>query len=106
MPSSRLPAPTPTAGAHYDDLGTLQVGNGGTSGSIVGNVANNGTLAFNRSDNVAFSGTVSGSGALVQLGSGILTLTADNTYSGNTVVAAGRSRLATAAPRARSWAMC
>ena len=69
--------------------GTLQIGNGGTSGSIMGDVANNGTLAFNRSDNVTFGGTVSGSGMLVQLGSGILTLTADNTYSGNTIVAAG-----------------
>lgn len=30
--------------------GTLQLGNGGTSGSIVGDVVNNGALAFNRSD--------------------------------------------------------
>ena len=30
--------------------GTLQIGNGGTSGSIVGNVTNNADLAFNRSD--------------------------------------------------------
>ena len=36
--------------------GTLQIGNGGTSGSIVGNVADNGNLAFNRSDAVTFSG--------------------------------------------------
>ncbi|MPZ33582.1 MAG: autotransporter domain-containing protein [Rhodospirillales bacterium] len=70
-------------------LGTLQIGDGGTAGSILGDVANNGTLAFNRSDNVSFGGTVSGSGMLVQLGAGILTLTADNTYSGNTIVAAG-----------------
>ena len=31
---------------------TLQLGNGGTTGSIVGNVVNNGTLAFNRSERV------------------------------------------------------
>ena len=30
--------------------GTLQIGNGGTSGSITGNVTDNGTLAFDRSD--------------------------------------------------------
>ena len=30
--------------------GTLQIGNGGTTGSIVGNVVDNGALAFNRSD--------------------------------------------------------
>jgi autotransporter-associated beta strand protein len=39
--------------------GTLQVGNGGTSGSIVGDVANNGTLAFNRSNASAFTGAIS-----------------------------------------------
>src|SRR5271166_3611029 len=39
--------------------GTLQIGNGGTSGSIVGNVADNGTLAFDRSDAVTFSGVIS-----------------------------------------------
>ena len=32
------------------DAGTLQLGNGGTTGSIVGNVTNNATLALNRSD--------------------------------------------------------
>jgi autotransporter-associated beta strand protein len=30
--------------------GTLQLGNGGATGSIIGNVADNGTLAFDRSD--------------------------------------------------------
>ena len=30
--------------------GTLQLGNGGATGAIVGNVTNNGALAFNRSD--------------------------------------------------------
>ena len=30
--------------------GTLQIGNGGTTGSIAGNVTDNGTLVFNRSE--------------------------------------------------------
>ncbi|MFY3535611.1 autotransporter-associated beta strand repeat-containing protein, partial [Achromobacter denitrificans] len=30
--------------------GTLQLGDGGATGAITGNVANNGTLAFNRAD--------------------------------------------------------
>ena len=34
--------------------GTLQIGDGGTSGSIAGDVANNGALAFNRSDAMDF----------------------------------------------------
>lgn len=69
--------------------GTLMVGDGGTSGSIPGNVVNNGTLAFNRSDAVAFGGIVSGSGGLMQIGPGILTLTGANTYTGGTLVGAG-----------------
>ncbi|TAL55291.1 MAG: autotransporter outer membrane beta-barrel domain-containing protein [Pandoraea sp.] len=69
--------------------GTLQLGNGGTSGSIVGNVSDNGTLVFDRSDATTFSGTVSGSGALVQAGSGTTVLDAANTYSGTTTVSAG-----------------
>jgi fibronectin-binding autotransporter adhesin len=69
--------------------GTLQIGNGGTTGSIVGGVADNGTLAFDRSDNVNFGGVISGTGSLTQLGAGTLTLTGANTYSGPTTVEAG-----------------
>ena len=69
---------------------SLQLGAGGTSGGIAGNVLNNGTLAFNRSDNVAYAGTMSGSGLLRQISSGTLTLTGDSSaFAGNTQVAAG-----------------
>src|SRR5204862_486090 len=44
--------------------GTLQIGNGGTVGSITGNVTDNANLAFNRSDAVAFAGIISGSGSV------------------------------------------
>jgi outer membrane autotransporter protein len=73
--------------------GTLQLGNGGTSGAIVGNVADNGTLAFDRSDVSTFAGLVSGTGALTQIGSGATILTADNTYSGGTTISAGTLQL-------------
>ncbi|MEP9380621.1 autotransporter-associated beta strand repeat-containing protein [Aquabacter sp. CN5-332] len=66
--------------------GRLQVGNGGTTGTLSGDVVNNGTLAFNRADTISFGGQVSGSGSLAQLGPGTLTLTAANTYTGDTVV--------------------
>ncbi|WP_332119523.1 autotransporter domain-containing protein [Azorhizobium caulinodans] len=69
--------------------GTLQIGNGGTSGSIAGDVANNGTLAFNRSDAVAYAGAISGTGSLTQAGTGTLTLTAANAYTGGTTISAG-----------------
>ncbi|RKP47816.1 autotransporter outer membrane beta-barrel domain-containing protein [Pararobbsia silviterrae] len=69
--------------------GTLQLGDGGTSGSIVGDVADNGTLAFNRSDRVTFDGVIGGAGNVAQIGSGVTVLNAVNTYSGGTVVSDG-----------------
>ena len=42
--------------------GTLQIGNGGTTGSIAGNVIDNAALAFNRTDSVTFGGVISGTG--------------------------------------------
>jgi autotransporter-associated beta strand protein len=72
--------------------GTLQVGNGGTSGTLGrGNVANNASLVFNRSDNYGgnFSNAISGSGSLTVMG-GSLNLTASNTYAGLTRVQGGK----------------
>ncbi|MDH6150430.1 outer membrane autotransporter protein [Paraburkholderia sp. WSM4179] len=69
--------------------GTLQLGNGGMTGSIVGDVTDNGTLAFNRSDTVTFGGSVTGTGALSQRGTGTTVLTNSNTYTGGTTVSAG-----------------
>jgi filamentous hemagglutinin family protein len=69
--------------------GTLQVGAGGTSGSIGGNVTNNATLAFNRSDALSYAGVISGTGAVTKLAAGTTTLTGANTYSGGTTVSAG-----------------
>ena len=69
--------------------GTLQLGAGGTSGSILGNVADNGTLAFNRSDTVSFRGVISGTGLVNQIGSGTTVLTGNNSYGGATTVSAG-----------------
>ena len=69
---------------------TLQVGNGGTAGVIAGNVANAGTLAFNRSDAVSFAGAIGGAGTLAQAGSGLLRLTGDSSaFSGATQVRSG-----------------
>jgi autotransporter-associated beta strand protein len=69
--------------------GVLSIGNGSTSGAIAGNVVDNSLLLFNRSDNVLFSGNVSGSGQVYQEGSGILSLAGSNSYSGATFVANG-----------------
>ncbi|MDA5546136.1 autotransporter-associated beta strand repeat-containing protein, partial [Yersinia rochesterensis] len=69
--------------------GTLQIGNGGTTGSVAGNIINNSALLFNRSDALTYGGVVSGSGSVVQTGNGPLTLTGDNTFTGDTIISAG-----------------
>ncbi|TCR68219.1 autotransporter-associated beta strand repeat-containing protein [Bosea sp. BK604] len=71
------------------NAGTLQLGNGGTTGWIVGDVTSNGVLAINRSDTVIFGNVVSGAGALHQTGIGTLVLTGTNTYTGGTTINAG-----------------
>lgn len=74
------------AGGTQIAAGTLQIGNGGTTGAIAGDITDNGTLAFNRSDVTSFAGTISGTGGITQAGTGTLTLTGANSYSGTTAV--------------------
>jgi autotransporter-associated beta strand protein len=72
---------------------TLQVGNGGTAGSLgtatPGPVINNGMLVFNRAGTLTVANAISGSGGLVQNGPGNLILTGDNTYTGVTQINGG-----------------
>ena len=69
--------------------GTLQIGAGGTSGRITGNVSNSGVLDFNLSSDITFSGLISGSGSVKHSGTGTTTLSRSNTYSGGTTITAG-----------------
>jgi autotransporter-associated beta strand protein len=69
--------------------GTLQIGNGGTSGSILGDVANGSLLIFDRSDTLVHGGVISGAGSVVQAGAGVTILTGANTYAGGTSIIAG-----------------
>ena len=77
------------AGQTQISAGTLQVGNGGTVGSLPGDVVNHGTLAFTRSDAITYSGAISGTGGVVQRGGNTLTFTQDQTYSGTTSIESG-----------------
>jgi fibronectin-binding autotransporter adhesin len=88
-----LTADSSYSGGTTITAGTLQLGNGGTTGSITGDVTDNGTLAFDRSDTLTFSGVVTGSGALSQIGTGTTILTADSTYGGGTTITAGTLQL-------------
>ncbi|MDR5781954.1 autotransporter-associated beta strand repeat-containing protein [Caballeronia sp. LZ065] len=80
--------------------GTLQVGNGGTSGSITGPINNNGSLVFNSSDNVTYGGSISGSGTVTKVGDGTLSLTGTNTSTGPVAVGGGTLDVSGAMPAA------
>ena len=83
-------ANTYTGGTFICSCATLQLGNGGTSGSIVGDVnSDGGIFAINRSDTYTFGGVISGTGSFQQNGTGKTILTADSTYTGPTSVNAG-----------------
>jgi autotransporter-associated beta strand protein len=78
------------AAARY--AGVMNVGNGGTTGTIIGDVYVGGTLNFNRSDAVTYGGVISNQinpGRVQQNGTGSLTLTGANFYTGGTNVNAG-----------------
>lgn len=70
--------------------GTVQVGNSGAvTGQELGSattVADNGTLVFNGNNSLNFSKTISGTGIVTQKGSGALTLSPANFYSGGTTI--------------------
>ncbi|MGK6353839.1 autotransporter-associated beta strand repeat-containing protein [Sphingomonas sp. DT-207] len=84
-----LTAANSYAGGTTINGGTLQIGNGGATGSITGDIDNNGALVVNRSGALTLDGTISGSGSLTKTGSSVLTLTGTNSYSGGTLVDSG-----------------
>jgi fibronectin-binding autotransporter adhesin len=72
--------------------GKLQVGNGGTNGSIgTGPVFFNlgSAIIFNRSDSYSFSGNILQEGSVIKTGAGILTLSGYLGYTGTTTVSNG-----------------
>ncbi|KKB86794.1 hypothetical protein VW29_00615 [Devosia limi DSM 17137] len=85
------------SGAWTIDAGTtVQWGNGGATGWLgggpsvsVGPVVNNGTLIINRSGDRIYQGAIGGSGSFAIEGSGVVTLSKTNTYTGATDVKDG-----------------
>ena len=81
--------------------GSLQLGTGGTTGSLSPSsaITNNGNLTVNRS-NAVTQGTdlgaaaITGTGSFTQAGTGTTTLNAANTYTGLTTVSAGALTIA------------
>ena len=71
--------------------GTLQIGNAGTTGTLgAGAITDNANLTFDRTDNgLTISNAIGGTGAVNQIGSGTITLSGTNTWSGATSISAG-----------------
>jgi autotransporter-associated beta strand protein len=85
---------TYTRGTTIDSGSALSLGDGGTTGSVVGNIADNGVLIFDRSDNINETAAISGSGAVTLLGAGMVTMSHAGTYTGGTNIGAGELSIA------------
>jgi autotransporter-associated beta strand protein len=69
--------------------GVLEIGNGGTGGSLgPGPVNNGGMIRFNRSSDSIMEGTIAG-GSFSKLGAGTLTLAGNNTFGSGTLTLGG-----------------
>jgi filamentous hemagglutinin family protein len=72
------------------NTGTLQIGTGSTTGTLgTGNVVNNATLTFNRSDTYAVPNVISGNGNLIKNGTGMTALTGASTFAGTIALNTG-----------------
>ncbi len=78
-------------GTVLDNGGILQLGVGGSTGSVIGNISlgDGSRLIINRSNEFDYDGVISGSGSLEKDGRGRLKLLQDNLYLGDTTVNAG-----------------
>jgi autotransporter-associated beta strand protein len=66
------------------NAGTLQIGNGGTGGTLgSGNVVDNASLVFNRSDAFTVANVITGGGSITKVGAGTLNLTGSNSAGNN-----------------------
>ncbi|MDM7853053.1 autotransporter outer membrane beta-barrel domain-containing protein, partial [Pseudochrobactrum kiredjianiae] len=69
---------------------TLQLGNGGETGSITSDVANAGSFIFNRSNDLNYVGKISGDGVFEQVGAGKAVLGGDSSgFAGSSFVRSG-----------------
>ena len=75
--------------------GTLQLGNGTIDGVLSGSggIANYGSLVSDAAVVQTIGTPIFGTGSLTKIGSGLLTLTAANFYTGNTLISAGTLQL-------------
>jgi fibronectin-binding autotransporter adhesin len=97
-------------GATLVNAGTLQIGNGGSTGALssLSALTNNSTLAFNLSGTLTqgtgFGSTIAGTGTLLQVGPGTLVLAGSNTYTGATLISGGTLQIGAGGDRGSLFA--
>ncbi|MCL2711078.1 MAG: hypothetical protein FWE95_09385, partial [Planctomycetaceae bacterium] len=86
---------TSTGGVTVNTGGTLRIGNGGTTGSVTGNITvSGGSAVFNRSNAITYAGVLSGNGNVSQEGAGALTLNGNSSaFAGTFTQTAGTVNL-------------
>ena len=83
---------TYTNGTTITTGGSLTLGNGSFNGVVAGNIADSGALTFNNPAAQAYTGLLSGTGALNVSGAALLTLTGSNTgFTGLTTITSAGS---------------
>jgi outer membrane autotransporter protein len=96
--SENISTVTITDGATFRSAGTVTIGPNGTldigTGGLAGifdapTIVNNGEINFDFTDTTTLSASVSGTGEIDKFGSGTLTLTGNNSYSGGTFIEGG-----------------
>lgn len=88
--------PNNNVGATVINGGTVQVGDGVTTGHLgSGNITNNGSLNFQQPDSRSINGVLAGSGSLTQQGGATLTLAGEVPYTGPTVISSGTLQVGT-----------
>jgi hypothetical protein len=79
-----------SGGLNIGGSATVQIGNNDGNGTLPGGTLDDeGTLVFARTNAITVGAVIPGAGALVQKGSGTLTLTAHSTYTGLTTIRSG-----------------
>jgi fibronectin-binding autotransporter adhesin len=80
---------TYTGGTIIDPGGTLQLGSGGASGTVAGDIVDNGALYYDRSGAIALTNPISGNGMVTYAGGGTYTVNQAEIYSGTTTLSTG-----------------
>lgn len=86
---------TNKGGSLIDSGASLQLGTGkGSNASLEGDVENNGTLIFNQAEDFTWANAITGSGDVVKQDANTLTVSGNNSYTGNTELKAGTTLVA------------